>query len=88
MRLSLFSTATSLLLAYTASAVPVNGDNEIVPGKNFDRIVIITMSTADYDDAVKDPYFSSLAEKHNGLTLTNYAALGQPSQPNYVISFA
>ncbi|CAO3615843.1 unnamed protein product [Cunninghamella blakesleeana] len=84
MRLSLFAAATSLLLAYTASAVPVNSENEIVPGKNFDRIVIITMSTADYEDAAKDPYFSSLAKKHNGLTLTNYGALGQPSQPNYV----
>ncbi|KAI9304565.1 phosphoesterase [Cunninghamella echinulata] len=75
MKLSLFAVSTSLLLS-TVSA--------IVPGKHFDRIVTIVMSDANYDDAFKDPYFSSLAKKHNGITLTNYGALAQPSQPNYV----
>ncbi|KAI8099824.1 phosphoesterase, partial [Halteromyces radiatus] len=50
----------------------------------FDRVVVVVLSDANYDDAMKDDYLSSLAKKHNGISLTNYKALSHPSQGNYI----
>ncbi|ORZ01357.1 phosphoesterase family-domain-containing protein [Syncephalastrum racemosum] len=70
------------------SAVPVVSEKRaglpIVKGKDYDRIVIIVFENQDYSDVAKDPYFSTIADNHNGILLTNYMALTHPSQPNYV----
>ncbi|KAI9311265.1 phosphoesterase family-domain-containing protein [Dichotomocladium elegans] len=68
----------SLALIHTQAAAA------IVAGKYYDRIVIIFHENKDYSDAIKDPYFSTIAEKHNGILLTNYSGLTHPSQPNYI----
>lgn len=52
--LSLLSTA---IAAVSAAAVP---------GKSFDRVVIIIHENQDYAKVAKDPYFSSIAKNHNG----------------------
>lgn len=38
----------------------------LVPGKYFDRVVIIVFENKDYDTTIKDKYFKSLPKKHNG----------------------
>lgn len=38
----------------------------LVPGKYFDRVVIIVFENKDYDTTMKDKYFKSLPSKHNG----------------------
>ncbi|KAI8336118.1 phosphoesterase family-domain-containing protein [Chlamydoabsidia padenii] len=80
-----FITLTGLMLS-CINAIPVEtpSSNEFVPGNHFDRVVIVVLANANYDDAIKDSYLSTLAEKHNGLTLTNHKALTHPSQANYV----
>ena len=37
-----------------------------VSGKDYDRIVIIVLENQDYKDCIADPYFSKVAENHNG----------------------
>ncbi|CDH59504.1 acid phosphatase [Lichtheimia corymbifera JMRC:FSU:9682] len=56
----------------------------LVPGKYFDRVVIIVFENKDYDTTMKDKYFKSLPSKHNGVMLTNYRGVAHPSQPNYI----
>lgn len=48
----------------------------------FEKVMIIVFENTDFKDAIKQPYFSSLAAK--GALLTNYKALTHPSQPNYI----
>lgn len=36
-------------------------------GQNFDRVVTIVMENQNYETIAADPYFSSIAEKHNGM---------------------
>jgi hypothetical protein len=87
MKCSIIAAVAGLLLsASSITAVPVETQpvEKIVPGNQFDRVVVIVLANANYDDAIKDPYFSKLAEKHNGITLTNHKALTHPSQGNYV----
>lgn len=77
----LFSSFIALLPAAamvlsTVSAAPTGAKtNNIVSGKDFDRIVIVVFENQDYEDAAADPYFSTLAEKHNGNILHCYSAL-------------
>ncbi|KAI8338656.1 phosphoesterase family-domain-containing protein [Chlamydoabsidia padenii] len=76
--ISFISLATMVL---SATALPLK--TSLVPGKYFDRVVIFIFENVDYADAMKNKYFNSLADKHNGVTLTNFNALTHPSQPNY-----
>ena len=75
-----------LLLSSIAQGVPVSksAETKLVHGKHFDRVVVVVLPSGSYVDAVKDPYLSTLAEKQNGLLLTNYESLSPTSQPNYV----
>ncbi|KAG0172521.1 hypothetical protein DFQ28_010626 [Apophysomyces sp. BC1034] len=75
--LALVSCLTAL-----ATALPVK--RALVPGKHFDRVMIIIFENQDYDTAHGDPYYGTLAEKHNGVVLSNYMSLTHPSQPNYI----
>ncbi|ORX50147.1 hypothetical protein DM01DRAFT_1290651 [Hesseltinella vesiculosa] len=74
------------LISHLVQCVPVDSDKPApsVQGKHFDRMVVIVLSDANYADAIKDPYLSTLADRHQGLTLTNYKGLALPSQANYV----
>ncbi|KAK7733308.1 hypothetical protein SLS53_008205 [Cytospora paraplurivora] len=78
-------TATSTADVYAAQATaktlsPVSN----VPGKAFDRFVIIWNENTDYDLAIGDPNLAWLAKK--GITLENYFAVTHPSEPNYIAS--
>ncbi|KAI8332587.1 hypothetical protein BC941DRAFT_328022, partial [Chlamydoabsidia padenii] len=53
-------------------------------GKYFDRVVIFLFENTDYLRASNNAYFGSLAERHNGVELTDFTALTHPSQPNYI----
>ncbi|KAK2805967.1 hypothetical protein FQN50_005982 [Emmonsiellopsis sp. PD_5] len=53
-----------------------------VPGKAFDRFVVIWNENTDIEDAQSDPNFNSLAAR--GIRLNNYFAVTHPSEPNYV----
>jgi len=77
-----------LLLLNLAHSVPLRTRHppvftDLVPGQWFDRFVIINLENTDYPTAVANEYFSSLASQ-SGVLLTNYHAVGHPSQPNYV----
>nr|WDD38898.1 paeoniflorin converting enzyme [Cunninghamella blakesleeana] len=66
------------------TSVPAASASKIVPGKNFDRVVIFIFENNDYDKVIKNKYFKSLPVKYNGILLTNYYATTHPSQPNYI----
>ncbi|KAK2738617.1 hypothetical protein FQN55_000494 [Onygenales sp. PD_40] len=53
-----------------------------VPGKAFDRFVVIWNENTDIEDARSDPNFNSLAAR--GIRLNNYFAVSHPSEPNYI----
>ena len=50
-----------LLLAGTVATA-----QQIKPGKYYDRVVIVVMENQDYSDVEADPYYSTIAENHNG----------------------
>ncbi|CDH56683.1 acid phosphatase [Lichtheimia corymbifera JMRC:FSU:9682] len=76
--------AAAMVLSSVSAAPTAAPKKKIVPGKDFDRIVIVVFENQDYEDAAADPYYSTLAERHDGIQLTNYFGLTHPSQPNYV----
>ncbi|KAI9026425.1 phosphoesterase family-domain-containing protein [Phycomyces nitens] len=71
-------------LSMVTDACPIKNTAAIVPGKTFDRVVIIVLENTDFETAAADPYYASLAKKHNGVLLTDYLAITHPSQPNYI----
>ncbi|MHB2016679.1 MAG: alkaline phosphatase family protein [Candidatus Xenobia bacterium] len=52
------------------------------PAPRFNRFCIVMLENADFQDAVKQPFLAGLARQ--GALLTNYHAIGHPSQPNYL----
>lgn len=71
--------AIVLLCCFSASqAAPV--------GRWFDRVFIILMENSDPSQVLANSYFKSLAKE--GTLLTNVAAAGRPSQPNYIALLA
>ncbi len=69
---------TALLPLFFAAAVRAAAP----PAPRFAKIVIVIFENADFKDAVKQPFFASLAER--GALLTDYHAVGHPSLPNYI----
>lgn len=51
-------------------------------GQNFNKVLIIIFENTDFQNALKQPYFSSLVKE--GALATNYFAITHPSQPNYI----
>ncbi len=49
---------------------------------DFKRVMIVVFENADYDEAIKQPFFASLASR--GALLDHFTAEAHPSQPNYV----
>ena len=70
-----------------SSSSSSSSESGLVPGKYFDRIVIIIFENKDYETAMENKYLKSLPSKHNGVLLTNYRGTSHPSQPNYVSIF-
>lgn len=58
--------AAAMVLSSVSAAPTAPKKNKIVPGKDFDRIVIVVFENQDYEDAAADPYYSTLAERHDG----------------------
>ena len=63
-----------LLLAFFTTSV--------FAGNNFNKVLIVVFENTDFNNAIKQPYFSSLA-KEGSLSL-NYHAATHPSQGNYI----
>ncbi|RIA97026.1 phosphoesterase family-domain-containing protein [Glomus cerebriforme] len=57
---------------------------QIVKGKYFDRLFLITFENTDYATAAVDPYLVDLSTRQNGILLSNFFAVDHPSEPNYV----
>jgi Phosphoesterase family len=53
---------------------------------HFDRVLLIVLENADYEDAVKNSDLAALAQQ--GASFTNLHALFHPSYPNYVAMIA
>src|SRR4051812_42977157 len=73
--LGILCTIGSATLA-TASSQPV------IAQAHFKKVFIVVLENSDYDNALKQPYLSSLAKQ--GVLLTNFYAVSHPSQPNYL----
>jgi len=83
----LFAFASLIVVAaFPGPQGPANTTSPVsnVPGKAFNRIVIIWLENTDYAKAAGDPNLAWLAKQ--GITLENYFALTHPSEPNYVSS--
>ena len=55
-------------------------------GKHFDRVLIIVLENQNYTSAMKDPFWTQLAQM--GASLSNFQALMHPSYPNYLAMVA
>jgi acid phosphatase len=75
------STLVTVLLAASGALAASTRGYAKVPGKAFDRFVVIWLENTDYDKAAGDPNLAWLAKK--GITLSSYYAVTHPSQPNY-----
>ena len=53
---------------------------------NFNKVLVIVFENTEYSNAIKQPFFSSLAKE--GSLLTNFKAATHPSQGNYIAMIA
>lgn len=58
----------SLFFALATLAISALAAPHKRTGKNFDRVVTILMENQNFEAIAADPYFSSIAEKHNGMS--------------------
>jgi len=79
------ATSTADVLAAKATA-KTESPTSHVPGRAFDRFVVLWCENTDYSAAMSDPNFAWLASK--GITLNNYFGVTHPSEPNYVASIS
>ena len=80
-------TATAASSVYDAQATAkTSSPTSKVPGRVFDRFVVIWLENTDYDKAAGDPNLAWLAQQ--GITLSNYFGVTHPSEPNYVASIS
>lgn len=81
--------ATLLALLLGALARGARADDADKPppyAPGFKRVTVVVLENTDYKTAVKQPFLKTLMKR--GATLTNYHAIGHPSQPNYVALIA
>jgi Phosphoesterase family len=71
------SDLTPLQVAQETAPSPVQNSEP-----RFERVMIVVLENADYDDALEQPFLASLASR--GALLTQYFAVSHPSQPNYI----
>ena len=65
----------SLFLSQFALGTPVTG-------KFFNKVMVVVFENTNYQQAMKQPFFSGLARA--GVNFNNLLAAGHPSQPNYI----
>lgn len=53
---------------------------------NFNKVLVIVFENTEYKNAIKQPFFSTLAKE--GALLTNFKAATHPSQGNYIAMIA
>ncbi|KAI8368249.1 phosphoesterase family-domain-containing protein [Radiomyces spectabilis] len=79
-----WASSLTIFLSIMMLLTGTHAASDVVPGKHFDRVFIVVFENQDYKTAAKDKFMSSLADRYNGVTLTNYLATTHPSQPNYI----
>lgn len=57
-----------------------------VQAANFNKVLVIVFENTEYSNALRQPFFSSLAKE--GALLTNFKAATHPSQGNYIAMIA
>ena len=62
--------------------MPAQAGSSAPVGKHFDHVVIVVMENEGTDQALADPYISSLTRK--GAWFSRYYAITHPSFPNYL----
>jgi phospholipase C len=62
--------------------MPAQGGSSAPVGKHFDHVVIVVLENEGTDQALADPYISSLARR--GAWFSRYYAITHPSFPNYL----
>lgn len=63
------------------SQIPAAGS---APGGSvrFEKVMIVVLENTNYDDAIKQPFLTSLTRR--GALLTQFSGVTHPSQPNYI----
>jgi phospholipase C len=74
--------AASIAWLSFASSIRAQTDSAKPVGQHFDHVVIVIMENEGTDQALADPYVSSLAR--SGAWFSNYHAITHPSFPNYL----
>lgn len=64
--------------ASAAWALTENG----IPGRYFDRVILVIFENTNFDKAAAQPFFAKLAKQ--GVQFTRFTAITHPSQPNYI----
>ncbi|KAJ3061176.1 hypothetical protein HK102_009206, partial [Quaeritorhiza haematococci] len=87
--LRLAAAALAITTITKASPIPksdpsTQASTAIVPGKWFNRIIIIVLENTDYKQALSVPVLKNMHKELGGVLLTNYHGIWHPSQPNYV----
>jgi acid phosphatase len=79
---TLIGLAASLGWLTSPSPMPAQAGSSAPVGKHFDHVVIVVMENEGTDQALADPYISSLTRK--GAWFSRYYAITHPSFPNYL----
>ena len=74
-----YSLLTFLLLSFFGSALAQSP-------RAYDHVFLVVLENENADNALQQPFLKSLADK--GVYLSNYYAIGHPSQPNYLAMIA
>jgi hypothetical protein len=79
-RLSAWTAFVALLSILAPTAVSaISGGSAMA---KFKRVMIVVLENTSFEDAMKQPFLSSLSVK--GAVLANFTAETHPSQPNYI----
>jgi hypothetical protein len=70
-----------LLIAFLLTILSAN-----LHAENFKKVLVIVFENSEYANAIKQPFFASLAKE--GALLTNFKAATHPSQGNYIAMIA
>lgn len=70
-----------ILIAFILAALSLSAN-----ASNFNKVLVIVFENTEYADAIKQPFFGSLAKE--GALLTNFKAAIHPSQGNYIAMVA
>lgn len=75
--------AAALSMVSAASSMEAQGPSATPVGKHFDQVVIVVLENEGTDQALADPYISSLT-RDKAAWFSHYYAITHPSFPNYL----